>query len=214
MARDYAARRNRNNNRNSNQGKRGNGRGKPNRWRQSNPPAKKPTPGWVWLLCGLTIGLLVAIGVYIARPAHQAPAKKTVQQSQPQQDKAAPPVHEGLPPKEKPRFDFYSMLPNRQVVIPQQKYRSPQQKKHPKVTSPGHYLIQAGSFKRHSAADALKARLALLGLEADIKKASLSNGQTWYRVRIGPEDSTKRVNTMMKRLKEHDIDSMVVRIKG
>lgn len=220
MPRDYAA----SNGRSQRQKSRGaQNRRRPNNRRrpQSRQPAQR-TPGWVWLFCGLTVGLLFAIGVYIYVKPVQQGNRQMARQPAPQQPsqrhrataKASPPASHGLPPKEKPRFDFYDMLPKYQVVIPQEQYRTQQQKESPKVTQPGQYVIQVGSFKDYSAANSVKAKLALIGLEANIQKAKLQSGQTWYRVRLGPEDSTHKVNAMLKRLKAHDIDSMVMKVKG
>lgn len=219
MPRDYAASNSRSQRQKSHRNqtrRRTNSKPRP----QPRQPAPR-TPGWVWLFCGLTLGLLIAIGVYIyVKPVQQGKRQVTRQpvpqstQGQQRTAKASPPASHGLPPREKPRFDFYDMLPKYQVVIPREQYRTKQQKESPKVTKPGHYVIQVGSFKDHSSADSVKARLALIGLEANIKKARLQSGQTWYRVRLGPENSTRKVNAMLKRLKAHDIDSMVMKIKG
>ncbi|NYZ61908.1 SPOR domain-containing protein [Luteimonas deserti] len=47
------------------------------------------------------------------------------------------------------------------------------------------YLLQAGSFSASGDAEALKARIALLGLSARVESGE-ANGQTVYRVRMGP----------------------------
>ncbi|WP_144774710.1 SPOR domain-containing protein, partial [Luteimonas sp. J16] len=47
------------------------------------------------------------------------------------------------------------------------------------------YLLQAGSFSSHGDAEALKARIALLGLSARVEEGT-ANGKTVYRVRMGP----------------------------
>src|SRR5690606_30974847 len=47
------------------------------------------------------------------------------------------------------------------------------------------YLLQAGSFSAHGDAEALKARIALLGLSARVEEGT-ANGKTVYRVRMGP----------------------------
>ena len=47
------------------------------------------------------------------------------------------------------------------------------------------YLLQAGSFSASGDAEALKARIALLGLSARVESGD-ANGKTVYRVRMGP----------------------------
>lgn len=223
MPRDYAGNRNRRRSTNQRSGSsraRGrkpsqNGKRPQNRKRST---AKAPTPGWVWMLCGLVIGALIATAGYIytqpgsgtGQPGGQSPA---AQAPHARNEKSATAGKSGLPPKVKPRFDFYKMLPNYQVVIPQKKNREKPEKT-PSVSNPGSYVIQVGSFREFDAADALKARLALLGLETSIHKTELDSGETWYRVRIGPESDLDHINKALKRLSANDYDSLVVRIKG
>ncbi len=47
------------------------------------------------------------------------------------------------------------------------------------------YLLQAGAFSAAGDAEALKARIALLGLSARVETAEI-NGRTMHRVRMGP----------------------------
>ena len=47
------------------------------------------------------------------------------------------------------------------------------------------YILQAGSFSASGDAEALKARIALLGLSARVESGD-ANGKTVYRVRMGP----------------------------
>jgi cell division protein FtsN len=47
------------------------------------------------------------------------------------------------------------------------------------------YILQAGSFSASGDAEALKARIALLGLAARVESGD-ANGKTVYRVRMGP----------------------------
>lgn len=210
MARDYS-------------GKRGNGR-RPSQGRgKPASRARKPgTPGWVWLLCGLTVGLLLAIGVFIfTRPTgghtrlvdQPLPPSRTAKQA-PVESATMPKGKPAPAPKQQPRFSFYDMLPNYKIVIPQKKYRSPEQKANPTVDNPGQYLIQVASFRDYADADHMKAKLALLGIESDIKKATISNGQTWYRVRIGPSQDTSKLNHILGLLQSHSIDSLVMRVSS
>jgi cell division protein FtsN len=88
--------------------------------RNRKPPAKPaPMPGWVWLVAGLSMGLVIAAIVYIGRPTHpmpMAPAAGEAARAVP----ARPKVE--IPPKEDPRFDFYTLLEDEQVVVgPQDK---------------------------------------------------------------------------------------------
>jgi cell division protein FtsN len=67
---------------------------------------------------------------------------------------------------------------------------------------------QVASFRTASDADALKARLALLGMVAKIQEVTV-NDATWHRVRLGPYDSAREVNRLQITLRDNNIDSRV-----
>jgi len=72
------------------------------------------------------------------------------------------------------------------------------------------YLLQAGAFRSSSEAEAMKAKLALIGFEAKVLTAEVS-GQTMYRVRIGPYAQLDTMNRARARLAENGIEASVVR---
>jgi len=74
------------------------------------------------------------------------------------------------------------------------------------------FLLQAGAFKSPDEADAMRARLALLGLDARIFPIE-QGGQTLYRVRLGPYGHLDEINRTRKLLAENSIDAQVVRLK-
>jgi cell division protein FtsN len=74
------------------------------------------------------------------------------------------------------------------------------------------YLLQAGAFRTPDDADAMRARLALLGLEARVYPVE-QGGATLYRVRLGPYGQIDDLNRIRKELAENGIDSQIVRIK-
>jgi len=72
------------------------------------------------------------------------------------------------------------------------------------------YLLQAGAFRSQEDADGLKAKLALIGVEARVLTAEV-NGQTMYRVRVGPFAQIDDVNKARARLAENGIEASVLR---
>ena len=72
------------------------------------------------------------------------------------------------------------------------------------------YLLQAGAFRSSSDAEAMKAKLALIGFEARILAADV-NGQAMYRVRIGPYAQLDAMNRARARLAENGVEASVVR---
>jgi len=74
------------------------------------------------------------------------------------------------------------------------------------------FLLQAGAFKSPEEADAMRARLALLGLDARIFPIEQGR-QTLYRVRLGPYGQLDEINRTRKLLAENSIEAQVVRLK-
>lgn len=72
------------------------------------------------------------------------------------------------------------------------------------------YVLQAGAFRLADDADSMKAKLALIGLEARVQPAEV-NGQRVFRVRIGPYVNLDDLNRARARLEENGIESSVVR---
>lgn len=72
------------------------------------------------------------------------------------------------------------------------------------------YVIQLGIFKDFTAADQLKAQLAMQGVEAKIKNIKKSN-TVYYRVWIGPYTNHTDATNKQQDLKNNQIKSSVVK---
>ncbi len=72
------------------------------------------------------------------------------------------------------------------------------------------YYLQAGAFRSESDAEAVKARILLMGLSAQVQKAQV-NGATINRVRVGPFKGIDEMNRSRARLGEEKIASSVIR---
>ncbi|MFB4392710.1 MULTISPECIES: SPOR domain-containing protein [unclassified Pseudomonas] len=79
-------------------------------------PAKQPIPGWVWLAVGLTVGAFIVFLMKLepggddikrAKPEQQKPAKVAEAEKS---ATAQQPV--------KPKYDFYTLLPESEVIVP------------------------------------------------------------------------------------------------
>jgi len=192
--------------------------------------AKKPgpLPGWVWMIGGLTIGLLVALLVYLNNSRH--PGEKTAlakifeQTTHDTREVKKPPVEapreksdlEKPKPaseeKPKPSFDFYYILPELEVAVPEQELAAQSKQQASHGDQKIEYILQAGSFRQLEQADQLKAKLALQGIEADIQTVKI-NADTWHRVRIGPINNMNKLEQTRKRLNENGISAIVVKSK-
>lgn len=173
---------------------------------------KTGRPAWGSLLLGLAIGLAVGLAFYLLRAPTEAPP--VAHKSEPARKPPPPPPKKPRPTpprKDRPRFDFYTLLPRIEVEIPQEKLDEALRAL-PKVNRGGTYILQCGSFRDYADADELKARLALLGIEASIQTVVIKNGESWHRVRIGPFKGLEALKPVRRKLKRHDIDFVVIRI--
>ncbi|MCF6323299.1 MAG: SPOR domain-containing protein [Gammaproteobacteria bacterium] len=176
---------------------------------------KSAAIGWGSLAVGMLIGLVIALAAYLyvqwTTPANEvmAPAKAAVD-TKPPLTSHKPSAAEVEP--EKSRFDFYTLLPEMEIFIPEQDKET--QLRMPKIKRPGTYLLQVGSFRSFSDADAFKAQLALKGLESKIQTITIDNNSTWHRVRIGPITEMPMLNQTRSQLRKNDIEFMLLKIKA
>lgn len=200
---------------------------------RSNSRDKKPMPGFVWFLAGLVLGLFATLIVYLDKqPDDNTSFGAAVQQELNKLRDNADNKTEKKPADKKsddkkskePRFNFYTILPELEVLIPDAETTMP--RKSPSQANTGaangtstttatinkQYILQAGSFRNRSDADKLKARLALLGFEASIQSVEV-NRENWYRVRVGPYRNTTEMYRSLNSLHQHDVDAMAMELK-
>lgn len=178
---------------------------------------KQPLPGWVWMLFGLSIGLAVALAVFL----RDGSTRTAVYEAAAPQPRKQPPAsasmlddnNETEPLAEAPeqRFEFYDLLPNFEVIIPEQESDVRQDSEPQAVSEPGVYVLQAGSFSRYEDADRRRAQLALQGIESKIQRVSIDD-RTYHRVRIGPISDLEELNVLRSRLRQAKIDVLRIRL--
>jgi cell division protein FtsN len=197
-------------------------------------------PGWLWLVAGLAGGVLIMSLVNLASssaPAGSAAvAGKPIEKPVKPAEKSTTPVEKSretvnktvddktTPAKSATKFDFYTLLPEQEVIEPNERpatattktddARRPQQ---PAATTsqsaPGEvFILQAGSFRSAAEADKRRAQVQALGLPSRQESVS-AGGDTWYRVLVGPFPSRDAVIKARDRLAAQDIDTIIVRKK-
>lgn len=195
-------------------GQRGSG-GRQARPRRSSDASHSGVPGWVWMVAGLCVGLAIAAIVYIKRPLKPTTDNDSITAVMPDKpdNQKKDPIK--LPPKEKPRFTFYELLPNQEVVVPRDVQAPAGAKAGAASTDDdGLYIIQVASYRKQADADAQRAKLALLGVEARVEKITIDNKDTFYRVRTAPERGLARAHTTMARLESNGLQqTMMVKVK-
>lgn len=202
---------------------------------QAQRPAQKPKrksggSTLIGVFVGVVIGVLIASGVVwyfnktplpfqdksgrADKPAEK-PAEKTG---------AAAKAPEPLPGKpgdkvgEKPRFEFYKILPGGQDATPAPTAPPPA----PAAVAPAApaqeaasgdiYYLQAGAFQKAADADNLKAKLSMLGVDVGVQEVNVPDKGTMYRVRVGPYGKPDEMNRARNQLAQNGIQATVIKI--
>ena len=163
----------------------------------------EPFSGWTGLLIGGIAGFGVGLALYLFDP------RSAPQNGGPALEPASARESTGDEPAE--RYDFYEMLPNFEVVVPEREAAVRRDLPAAPVEKAGSYVLQAGSFREFNEADRVRAQLALQGIESKVQRVSVDS-DTWHRVRIGPITDLKELNRIRDRLREADMDVLVIRV--
>ena len=187
----------------------------------SGDQGREGAPAWAWLVVGLLVGLFVALLVHLQgqRETSEGPA---TDRGGGQDTRAVrqPASSEG---PGKPEFDFYSILPEMEIPVPEPEEKPRQSPRAgeegdttpeapPELGENEAWALQLGSFRSEEDADRFRARLSLLGLEPHIQEVTI-DGADWYRVRLGPLRRTEELQAVRQRLRENEIDAMVLKLQ-
>ncbi len=177
----------------------------------SKKPAKPPWFHPVSFGTGLGIGLVLALSVYLSRDLPSLSAYIIDHASSDEEIATEKPVAKEVLPE--PTFDFYRILPNMEVNVSE--YVSEDEA--PVVTEestdiPSTYILQVGSFKQFEAADEVKAKLALLGVNADIQRVVINGQDVYHRVRVGPYNDAVNLEKVQRRLLSNNLDFKILKL--
>ena len=184
--------------------------------------------GLAWFLAGALAGGLVTWVVLGRDPAAEqvrATVERTVGHSIGVDSTTPPP---------KPKFEFYTLLPELEVVVPDEDLPAPGPA--PAASSAadtevattaatveddargdaeaalksGHYILQVASLKSMKDADGLKAELTLLGFRPVVQTVAIDSDEKWHRVRIGPYADRDSLESARVRLRADGHDNPLV----
>ena len=188
---------------------------------------------------GLVLGLTLAAGVayYVTKANSPYAAQSARDARDPGRDSPRDAGKSGkpeAPASEKPRFDFYKILPGGEepkvqverkvapdrAVVDQAKDREAERapakvaaaEPAGKAAKVGDcFWLQAGSFSTEGDAENLKAQLALAGWEAAVQQGTLPDKGIRFRVRLGPYDNTDELNRIKTDLSRKGFDVAVIK---
>ncbi len=197
------------------------------RRRRANPGSRNAGRGGTVL--GIFIGLVMGLSIAAAVAFFLGRSGLTTPLPAPGANKDAAKTAKGdLAPSsapDKPRFDFYKILPgadeskpapDRHAIDklperPQEKAPAPSQSAEAAAPGGDRFWLQAGAFASPSDAENMKARLALSGWEAVVQPVSLPDKTQRYRVRLGPYDNTDELNRVKAELGNRGFDVAVIK---
>jgi cell division protein FtsN len=175
------------------------------------------------MLSGIIIGFFIGIGVALAvaifvkqspspfvehgstapASAGTAESPSTANAGVELPDKAGP---SSSATPNKPRFDFYTILPGTEVPVSEQEI---EQASRP---SRDLFFLQVGAFQTQPEADNVKAKLALLGIEASVQTADIPDKGLMHRVRVGPFANLEELSQMRTTLVQNGIPASPIKV--
>jgi cell division protein FtsN len=159
---------------------------------------------------GLALGLAVAVGVHVY-DKHTFEKQRTARAESESDRKNEKPTPASQAEEPREQLDFYEMLPKFEVVVPEKDKDVQRNVPGARVEKPGAYILQAGSYRNFADADRARAMLALQGVESKVSKVTI-DADTWHRVRIGPTRDLKALEDTRRKLREAQIDAIVIRV--
>lgn len=165
---------------------------------------------------GALVGILLAgastIYIMSTRQHDAALAREKSEAPRPDPHRKAPTDPEAATAVTGEKYDFYEMLPNFEVVVPEKdKDVKRDLPATAKVERPGIYVLQAGSYRNEADADRVRAQLAMQGIDAKVQRVAV-DADVWHRVRIGPITKLDDLNRLRKQLQAADVDALVIRV--
>jgi cell division protein FtsN len=181
----------------------------------------------VGIFIGLVLGLTIAAAVafYLGKTGLTSPlgvsstAKDAPRSAR---NELQPPA---APAAEKPRFDFYKILPGGEEPKATQTRAADKAQDRatdratidaaktaePAAKAGDRFWLQAGAFASEADAENLKARLALSGWEATMQSVTQPDKSVRYRVRLGPYDNADELNRVKAELGSRGFDVAVIK---
>ncbi|MDD5180045.1 MAG: SPOR domain-containing protein [Gallionellaceae bacterium] len=187
------------------------------------------------ILVGMVLGLIIAGGVawYILKTPSPFVNKEPREAVRLVPDAAKPVPAKIIPVPEsavaaasgvdesKPRFEFYKVLTDKQdatasapksggKAVADDGKPAPDERPAGKAAKET-YFLQAGAFSSADDADKLKARLAMLGMEASVQAATAPGKGVVHRVRLGPYKGADEMNKTLEVLKQNGVNATPIR---
>jgi cell division protein FtsN len=180
----------------------------------------------IGIFIGLVLGLTIAAAVafYLGKSGLSSPlSTANTTRDTPRGARELP--SPGASTTEKPRFDFYKILPGGEEPKAAPARGSDKASERttdratidaaksaePAAKTGDRFWLQAGAFASEADAENLKARLALSGWEATMQSVIQPDKSIRYRIRLGPYDNAEELNRVKAELGSRGFDAAVIK---
>ncbi len=176
-------------------------------------PIKNRFSNTLSFLTGLSIGLFAAVIVYFYEHNATIENNNSLLVTETKEPGITDNKDESIAQLPEPQFDFYKILPSKEVNISEWESIEEENIADEKEQQPVMFVLQVGSFKQYQSADEIKAKLALMGVTADIQRVVINGQDVRHRVRVGPYKNSNKLQQARDRLLANDLDFMLLKLK-
>jgi len=171
--------------------------------------SQKSNPFLSGFIVGLVTGVIIAAGLTIYLKIGESPfTSKTETSEEVATDKNSDKVDE----TKKNRFDFYNILPSNESKVTEQEIKQMDDADNGKPQET--FFLQVGAFQTEQEADNLKAKLALLGIEAIVQSTPIQDKGVLHRVRVGPFVDMTQVTKAKANLAENGFKADLIKVNN
>ena len=180
----------------------------------------------VLMMLGIAVGVVAVVlyqGAMSGDPDRMGAGISQLLRSSDTSDPESAPeaVSAGVETPARASFDFYTVLPEIEHVIPETDLPDPAgaataaesaQAREDPAPQGSFYMLQAASYDNRREAERMKARLAITGFEPSIQQISVQGQGDFFRVRVGPFPSMATMESANRVLADMNIRALRLKV--
>jgi len=172
--------------------------------------ASQNMSGWPWMLSGLSLGLIVAVLIYINNRHEIDKTRAQIPNQMPVEARLEPAPETPAAPEvaviEQPadEYTFYEMLPKENPQL-ESGINPISVVAQTNTETNDLYILQVGSFIASADAERMRTNLMILNIESRIEEVTIDLNE-YHRVIIGPIEGINELNSLREQLSGANID--------
>lgn len=171
------------------------------------------------IVMGLALAAVIAWLMLKKNPVIPPTVKDTPAVTKPDSSASKPSTPSGAAgtAEGKARFEFYKELTDKPGTTANKKPENSTTAVNKPTTKPADataaYFLQEGAYTTTDDAEKVKAKLALLGMIANVQPANIPDKGVWYRVRLGPYKTAAEMNEALATLKLNGLNAAPIKVQ-